>query len=126
VAALSAWHPLHAESVAWVAERACELTGHKRAQCLATLAAAYAEARRFADAISTVETAQRLAASTEQNEVAARCCSRLKNFKSERPWREGAYGYCWRSSQSQMISGLRGSPLGVVPIAVFVTVLILK
>jgi hypothetical protein len=25
-----------------------------------------------------------------------------------------------------MISGLRGSPLGVVPIAVFVTVLILK
>jgi tetratricopeptide (TPR) repeat protein len=71
-----------------MAQRACELTEHKQAQCLATLAAAYAEAGRFPEAISTAETAKQLAARTGQKEVAAKCGSLLETLKSGKPWRE--------------------------------------
>jgi tetratricopeptide (TPR) repeat protein len=71
-----------------MAQRACELTANKQARCLATLAAAYAEAGRFAEAISTTEAAQQLAASAGQKAVAAKCSSLLDTLKSGKPWRE--------------------------------------
>ena len=71
-----------------MAQRACELTANKQARCLATLAAAYAEAGRFAEAISTAEAAQQLAASAGQKAVAAKCSSLLDTLKSGKPWRE--------------------------------------
>jgi len=71
-----------------MAARACELTEHKQAQCLATLAAAYAEAGRFPEAVGTAETAEKLAASAGQKELAAQCGSLLEALKSGKPWRE--------------------------------------
>jgi tetratricopeptide (TPR) repeat protein len=71
-----------------MAERACELTGHKQTEGLVTLAAAYAEDGRFPEAISAAETAEALAAGNGQKEMAAKCASLLGTFKSGKPWRE--------------------------------------
>jgi cytochrome c-type biogenesis protein CcmH/NrfG len=71
-----------------MAQRACELTANKQARCLATLAAAYAEAGRFTEGISTAETAEQLAASAGQKEVTAKCIRLLETLKSGKPWRE--------------------------------------
>ncbi len=71
-----------------MAQRACELTANKQARCLATLAAAYAEAGRFTEGISTAETAEQLAASAGQKEVTAKCIRLLESLKSGKPWRE--------------------------------------
>jgi Flp pilus assembly protein TadD len=71
-----------------MAQRACELTEHKQAQYLATLAAAYAEVGQSAEAASTAETAGKLAASAGQKELALRCGYLLEAVKSGKPWRE--------------------------------------
>jgi hypothetical protein len=71
-----------------MAQRACELTAHKQAQYLATLAAAYAEAGQSAEAASAAETAGKLAASAGQKEMAAKCGILLDAVKSGKPWRE--------------------------------------
>jgi Flp pilus assembly protein TadD len=71
-----------------MAQRACELTEHKQAQYLATLAAAYAEAGQSAEAVSAAETAGNLAASAGQKEMAAKCGNLLEALKSSKPWRE--------------------------------------
>ena len=71
-----------------MAQRACELTERKQAQYLATLAAAYAEAGRFAEAVSAAETAGKLAASAGQKDLAAKCGNLLEAVKSGKPWRE--------------------------------------
>ena len=71
-----------------MAQRACELTGRKQAQYLATLAAAYAEAGRFPEAVSTAGTAEKLAADAGQKEMAAKCGNLLEAVKSSKPWRE--------------------------------------
>jgi tetratricopeptide (TPR) repeat protein len=71
-----------------MAQRACELTEHKLAQYLATLAAAYAEAGQSAEAASAAETAGKLAASAGQKEMAAKCGNLLDAVKSGKPWRE--------------------------------------
>jgi protein O-mannosyl-transferase len=71
-----------------MARRACELTAHKQAGCLAALAAAYGEAGRFAEAVSTAQTAEKLATSADQKELVAKCGSLLEAFKSGKPWRE--------------------------------------
>jgi tetratricopeptide (TPR) repeat protein len=71
-----------------MAERACELTGHKQAGLLATLAAAYAEAGRFPEAVSTAEQARDLAAGTGQKEAVSKYQSLLDMLKAGKPWRE--------------------------------------
>jgi tetratricopeptide (TPR) repeat protein len=71
-----------------LAQRACELTEPKQPRSLATLAAAYAEAGRFPEAISTAEQARDLAASTGQKEKGINYGSLLDAVKSEKPWRE--------------------------------------
>jgi len=75
-----------------MAERACELTGHKQARCLATLAVAYAEAGRFPEAVGAAETAGKLAASAGQEETTAQCGRLLEALKSGKPWREDPMG----------------------------------
>ncbi len=72
-----------------MAGRACELDGQRQAKDLVSLAAAYAEAGRFPEAISTAEAAEKLAAGSGQTELAAKCGSLLESFKSGKPWREG-------------------------------------
>ena len=52
------------------AERACDLTGRRQAFLLGTLAAAYAEAGRFPDAVTTAEKAAEVATSAGQKEIA--------------------------------------------------------
>src|ERR1019366_5720684 len=76
------------EEAARMAERACDLTGQKQPQLLATLAAAYAEAGRFPEAVSTAERARDLAASTGQKEMAIKCGNLLDAARSGKPWRE--------------------------------------
>ena len=65
-----------------MAERACLLTESKEPEKLKTLAAAYAEAGRFAEASSTVQAAKKLPAGA--NEVLDRM---IEHFQQSQPWR---------------------------------------
>ena len=65
-----------------LAERACELTGYKKAQMLNTLASTYGAAGRFPDAISTAEKALDLASSAGQKELAEYISARLLLFRA--------------------------------------------
>jgi protein O-mannosyl-transferase len=53
-----------------LAETACQLTSYERPVLIGTLAAAYAEAGRFADAVKTAEKARVLARAMGQETVA--------------------------------------------------------
>jgi tetratricopeptide (TPR) repeat protein len=68
-----------------MAERACVLTNRKDAQKLRTLAAAYAEAGRYADAVSTIQSAMEPGMSSSNSSLSA---SMQNAFKSGQPWRE--------------------------------------
>ncbi|HEV2691518.1 MAG TPA: tetratricopeptide repeat protein [Verrucomicrobiae bacterium] len=70
-----------------MAESACELTGRKDAEKLKTLAAAYAEAGRFAEAIAAAQEAQAIANNASQKPLADLCQSMLEQFKAQKPWR---------------------------------------
>jgi tetratricopeptide (TPR) repeat protein len=67
-----------------MAERACQLTSRKDPEKLKTLAAAYAEVGRFPEAVSTIQSAE--AGATSSNSTTWE--SMLKIFKSGQPWRE--------------------------------------
>lgn len=71
-----------------LAERACQLTGRKQVALLDTLAAAYAEAGRFAEAVSTAREALSLATSGGQPEAAATIESRLSLYRAGQPCRQ--------------------------------------
>jgi protein O-mannosyl-transferase len=71
-----------------MAERACELSGRRNPLILQTLAAAYAEAGRFDEAVATVQTAREIALAAGQQEKAAKCQNLLDRFKSRQPLRE--------------------------------------
>ena len=71
-----------------LAEHACELTQHKEAMLLGTLAAAYAEAGRFDDAIATATQARDLARAARQDAVADRNEELLKAYRAHQPHRE--------------------------------------
>jgi len=76
------------EAVA-LAERAVSLGGGKDAACLATLAAAYAEAGRFADAVRrTAEQAVALAASQGQQALVDEIRTRLELYRADKPYHE--------------------------------------
>jgi len=70
-----------------LAERACKLTDNKVSGALDTLAAAYAETGRFAEAVKTAEEAVRLAASTGEEQSTREIRSRLELYKLKRPYR---------------------------------------
>ena len=70
------------------AERACQLTGFKRAGMVGTLAAAYAEAGRFTEAIATAETAVKLATAASDAQFADVNRRLLTLYRAGKPWHE--------------------------------------
>ena len=71
-----------------LAQRARELGGEDIAECLDTLAAAYAAAGRFDEAALAAERAVQLAQSAEQATLARNIQSRLELYRAGRPYRE--------------------------------------
>jgi len=71
-----------------LAERACALTRWQTPAYVGTLAAAYAEAGRFTEAIATGERARELALRQGQSELAARNEQLLALYRAGRPARE--------------------------------------
>ena len=76
-----------AEAVA-LAERACKLTGYKEGIFVGTLAAAYAEAGRFQDAISSAEKAHNLALAAGQKKIAQKNQELLELYRTGRAYHE--------------------------------------
>jgi tetratricopeptide (TPR) repeat protein len=75
-----------------LAERACELAGQENIACLDTLAAAYAAAGRFDDAVTAAERAVQLAESAGQASLAKLIRQRLELYRAGRPYREASQG----------------------------------
>jgi nicotinamide riboside transporter PnuC len=70
------------------AERACELTGYQNASVMDTLAAAYAAAGRFQEAIETAGKAVNLAASMGNEKAVEEILRRLELYKARQPYYE--------------------------------------
>ena len=73
-----------------LAEHACRLTNNEQPVYLGTLAAAYAEAGRFSDAIATAEKARDLARKAGLEKVAERNEQLLEFYRAGRPYHEPA------------------------------------
>jgi Flp pilus assembly protein TadD len=71
-----------------LAERACQLSQHREPVLLGTLAAAYAEAGRFDDAVKTAEKARDLAATAGLKAVAEKNSALLELYRAGKPCRE--------------------------------------
>ena len=71
-----------------LAERACALSGRKEPGPMGTLAAAYAEAGRFEEAIMTAMQAKEMALAAGKNDLAEIDRKMLEAFKERRAWRE--------------------------------------
>jgi tetratricopeptide (TPR) repeat protein len=69
------------------AERSCQLTNHRSPLLLCTLAAAYAETRRFPDAVDTVRKAMFIAQSSRDQAGVAFGQELLASFQAQRPYR---------------------------------------
>lgn len=88
LAAAAEAHLRNGQQAVQLAERANELTGRTKPNFLGTLAAAYAEAGRFRDAVLTAEMSARLADEAGLEEFAAQTRTRLELYRAERPYRE--------------------------------------
>ena len=73
-----------------LAERACQLTQNQDAALIGILAAAYAEAGRFSDAVVLAGKAHELAVAQGQKDVAARTEQLLKLYQSGQPYHQTA------------------------------------
>ena len=73
-----------------LAERACELTDNRVAGYLDTLAAAYAAAGRFNEAIATAQKAIELARSAGQTQIVNEIETRLELYRAGRAYRAPA------------------------------------
>jgi tetratricopeptide (TPR) repeat protein len=71
------------------AKQACRLTAFKRAEMMSVLAAAYAEAGRFPEAINTAEGATRIATAAGDRRSIAINNQLLVNYHAGKPWHEG-------------------------------------
>jgi protein O-mannosyl-transferase len=71
-----------------LAERACRLTNYKQAPMVGVLAAAYAEAGRFTDAVATARQAIDLATAAGDQQFAAMNQQLLKLYRSDRAYHE--------------------------------------
>ena len=76
------------EEAVRLAEQACLLTGYQEPQLLGTLAAAYAEAGRFDEAVVTSEKAIELAQAHDQPKLALKNQELLKLYQNHQPCRE--------------------------------------
>jgi len=72
------------------AERACELTHHGVTILVGTLAAAYAEAGRFDDAIAAVQKACALAAAAGEQDLLEKNQKLLALYRAHQPYHEAA------------------------------------
>jgi tetratricopeptide (TPR) repeat protein len=70
------------------AQRACELTKYKQPEKLDTLAAAYAAAGNFAEAIKTADKALELAQSSRQDKLVEQIQKHLQLYKAGQPYNE--------------------------------------
>jgi tetratricopeptide (TPR) repeat protein len=73
-----------------LATRACELSGNREPLMLGTLAAAYAEAGRFSEAIATAEQAIALARAANQSALVQRNEELLLRYRANEPYHEPA------------------------------------
>jgi Flp pilus assembly protein TadD len=71
-------------------ERACQLTQFKQTTMVGTLAAAYAEAGRFADAVATAEKACALAGQNGEQALLKRNRQLLELYRAGQPYHEPA------------------------------------
>jgi hypothetical protein len=71
-----------------LAERACRLTRYQQPMLVGTLAAAYAEAGRFEEAVGTAEKAHTLALGAGHNELAQRDQQLVDLFRARQAYRE--------------------------------------
>ncbi len=71
-----------------IAERACELTQYRETILVGTLAAAYAEAGRFEEAIATAQKACTLASASGQQELLKRNQELLELYRKHQPYHE--------------------------------------
>ncbi|HUW18577.1 MAG TPA: tetratricopeptide repeat protein [Sedimentisphaerales bacterium] len=69
-----------------LAERACELTEYQNAAIVDTLAAAYAAAGRFEEAVKAAESA--LGSASKADELAEQIRERLELYRQKKPYRE--------------------------------------
>jgi tetratricopeptide (TPR) repeat protein len=70
------------------AERACVLTTRRNSNCLDTLAAAYAAAGRFEEALATGTAAYRMAEAAGQMQLAQDIQKRLELYRDRKPYHE--------------------------------------
>jgi spermidine synthase len=73
-----------------LATRACQLTLYQQPPEIETLAAAYAAAGRFDEAVATAQKAHDLAVDQGRNHVAAQCLEMQELFRSHLPYRGAA------------------------------------
>jgi protein O-mannosyl-transferase len=73
-----------------LAERACELTRYETIMLVGTLAAAYAEAGRFADAVTAAEQACALASKANDSALLGKNQELLQLYRAGRPYHEPA------------------------------------
>jgi len=71
-----------------LAEKACSVSGYKNAIFLDTLAAAYAEAGRFHEALRTAQNAARRAVAEGRVELAKEIEKRMQLYKADKPFHE--------------------------------------
>jgi Flp pilus assembly protein TadD len=76
------------EEATRLAARACELTRDKTPLLVGTLAAAYAEAGRFAEAVTAAEQARNLARAAGQQSIAEKNQQLIDLFKTKKAYRE--------------------------------------
>ena len=70
-----------------MAEAACRLSQRRNANFLGTLAAAYAEAGRFSDAVKTIQEAQAVAKATGATDLLPLQAEMLEQFRAGKPFR---------------------------------------
>jgi tetratricopeptide (TPR) repeat protein len=80
-------HFRNGEDAVRLAERACAITGRDDVGCLDTLAAAFAEAGRFDDAVATAEQAATVARSAKEEAIADEILARAALYRDRRPYR---------------------------------------
>jgi len=73
-----------------LAGRACAMTGRRNASFLGTLAAAYAEVGRLADAVKTIDEAMALAKASGADQLVAVQAQLRSQFQSGQPYREAS------------------------------------
>ena len=71
-------------------ERACELTHYDEPLFIGTLAAAYAEAGRFPEAVATAEKAEQLATTAGSKKPAGENRQRLELYRAGKPYHDPA------------------------------------